>query len=157
MTISSDERERLRGLVVAAAEGPWDVEGREVYTGNCETVAMATQHEDAAFIAAARTAVPALLDALEEAERDAKEWRATARSIAIRLGERDHTHSAGTLQGRCHDRLDKMAADLAAARAEVTRWKSYAEKVDVALTDRIVELSEANAALRGLAEREAGR
>ena len=81
--------EALRRLADAATEGPWEADhseednssikevGREWWDG----LAFAGRKSDAEFIAAARTAVPALLDALAAAERRAT--RAEAQS-AIR-------------------------------------------------------------------------
>ena len=73
------DREYLRELASGATPGPWEnvwEEADEWYsiTGQsyecyvCPEVATLTDETDADFIAAARTAVPALLDALEQAE-----------------------------------------------------------------------------------------
>jgi hypothetical protein len=97
--MSPEERAALRVLAEAATPGPWEVErywwklgssrgmpdswwlGIEARGAVCGTVAQALEDDeakaDAAFIAAARTAVPALLDALDEAERERDEHWAT--------------------------------------------------------------------------------
>jgi len=76
--LDAEELARLRALAEAASPAPWtidqDARGTAVYdvTGSvtiCRSVTAAVQcRNDAAFIAAAREAVPALLDALERAE-----------------------------------------------------------------------------------------
>ena len=106
--MSPEERAELRALAEAATAGPWEAQvlGSEGYAVRAEPIPVGKGsmtrrprvarcgHEDwdtdkanAAFIAAARTAVPALLDALDErdcgaagcraiADRDAEEARA---------------------------------------------------------------------------------
>lgn len=84
MTISRDERDRLRKLEHDATEGPWvasadyDLSGHQVSDesiligtprGLPDDVGSTAQGADAEFIAAVRTAVPALLDALDNAEQ----------------------------------------------------------------------------------------
>ena len=67
----SDPREtlaRIRAQADAATEGPWAVSmDRIEHTGGSEYAVAydVAREEDAAFIAAARTTVPALVDALE--------------------------------------------------------------------------------------------
>lgn len=77
----------LRGLLEAATPGPWACneepegwmphEGRVWATGMphdlADEVADTLDHRDAAFIAAARNALPALLDRLEAAEATEKD------------------------------------------------------------------------------------
>ena len=87
MTGQQIDRDRLRALAENATEGPWEVDrmgdlvsaperekdryGGHIFIGTA-TGDASSATEDAEFIAAARTAVPALLDMLEraEAERD---------------------------------------------------------------------------------------
>ena len=92
MTAHPIDTEALRRLADAATPGPWDYPG-ELLGSPCTTVfagdpkrtqavyLAAAMPENGAFIAAARTAVPALLDALAAAEHRAT--RAEAQS-AIR-------------------------------------------------------------------------
>ena len=69
MTGQQIDRDQLRALAGRASRGPWTAnngyvsaaEGRDGIAGNCMDV-------DAEFIAASRQAVPALLDALDQAE-----------------------------------------------------------------------------------------
>jgi hypothetical protein len=164
MAISSDERARLRGLVAGATPGPWVAhdgwEGRdgEPYITSGEPGGLVESPDsimsatDAAFIAESRTAVPALLDALEEAEREAS--GSTFMFERIRV-ERDHA-----------------LRELQVMRVEVARWRDLASKAANGLdewseseschrSDEAVAIQEALAEdrddLRGLAEREAGR
>lgn len=76
--MNADERAKLRVLADAATPGPWNQEGSSgdehevVGPGNrriCDIVDMG-RHDDGAFIAAARGAVPALLGEVERLERD---------------------------------------------------------------------------------------
>ena len=80
------DREYLRELASGATPGPWEnvwEEADEWYsiTGQsyeefvCPEVATLTDETDADFIAASRTAVPALLDALDQAEARIKAVR----------------------------------------------------------------------------------
>ena len=85
--LTEAERVRLRELADAATPGPWFVEfsgeldGKLAqiecarWRGCLNTIDLGEDHATAEFIAAARTAVPALLDALEAAEqRAATAW-----------------------------------------------------------------------------------
>lgn len=75
--MTREERKRLRELVDKATPGPWTEEplnallrfGRKQDGPWCDHDGVCPDDADAEFIAAARTAVPALLDALERSER----------------------------------------------------------------------------------------
>lgn len=82
-TIPKSERDRLRAMADAATPGEWSTrldrhEQENVYSGDawiallphqCITSIERQSRADAAFIAAARTAIPALLDALDQRDR----------------------------------------------------------------------------------------
>ena len=71
------ERARLAALADAATPGPWDEhEWAVVALPEVAPVCHAVHEDDAAFIAASRTAVPALLAALDDAERERDRLRA---------------------------------------------------------------------------------
>lgn len=84
--VSPENRAELRRLAEAATPGPWHLgktgnteshwvcamDDENVIQPHCDHACRDAQREfdaDAAFIAASRSAIPALLDALEEAER----------------------------------------------------------------------------------------
>lgn len=63
------DRAELRRLSEEASAGPWGVLGQYVFADEGrDGIAQFSIEPDSAFIAAARVAVPALLDALEHAE-----------------------------------------------------------------------------------------
>ncbi len=72
MTLTPEQRDELRALAEKAAPGPWRVhaeayEGMILAVGADEETVYATD-ADMALMGAARTAIPALLDALDAAE-----------------------------------------------------------------------------------------
>ena len=74
--MTNDELEAVRARVLAATAGPWeaDITG-EIYAPDQSSVCMALMSDvglNAAFIAHARTDIPALLDALTRAEAHAE-------------------------------------------------------------------------------------
>ena len=88
MTITPDVRARLRALADAATPGPWEADLSDpspawaAVTTPDRCIAEHLTREDAQLVAAARAAVPALLDALDAAEAE----RDHARSIAVSAG-----------------------------------------------------------------------
>ena len=159
-----EERERLRRLCLAATPGPWETDGHPSTAdvsgpGGRHTIATVWLGEDergpanAAFIAAARSAVPALLDALEEAEADRDRERAghegtklalqaagrvlaKVEAAAVEAIEDLHHDSWCYAKGRCTvcDPWSDVAASLnglgrptASERLEATRPKSIEE------------------------------
>lgn len=103
------DREELRRLCEAATPGPWTLDPCDgefgfvrsgiVWTAQNDSAAFsgtdfiqAKTEEDAAFIAAARAAVPALLDALEAAEARERRLREAVTKCADRFGEYERAH-----------------------------------------------------------------
>ena len=105
--MDATERARLRALCEAATPGPWDAIYDEdagewmVRTGHADVAVLTWQQaidalglspmtmRTAAFIAASRTAIPALLDdseRLDAAERERDEARAEVERLRHRLG-----------------------------------------------------------------------
>lgn len=135
---SAEERARLRALADAATQGPWVVHQEhyrdytdegvshvEVATTKPEAIAWTCTRgwdgpdeavENAEFIAAVRTAVPTLLDALDAAEATRDELGAAYRE-AIGVPEEQHTR----------ERMERMAAAVEALTAE---RDALAERVD---------------------------
>lgn len=81
MTDQQTDRDQLRALASAATPGPWeaDYSGENNYSIKSpgtewgDGYAWVSDPSNAEFIAAARTAIPVLLDQLEQAERD-RDW-----------------------------------------------------------------------------------
>jgi hypothetical protein len=91
--LTQEERAEIRALCDGATPGPWAWSGNDIDGGehglesviemevSCGvyclggSVSMRASGADRAFIAAARTALPRLLDALEAAERERDEAR----------------------------------------------------------------------------------
>ena len=76
------DRERIKNLADAATPGPWElIGGGEYVSGPSLLVAPGdggVSPANAAFIAAAREAVPHLLDQLDQRERELDSWMARA-------------------------------------------------------------------------------
>lgn len=107
--VTEEERSRLRSLCEAATPGPWGTYewwgmddhdgGHGVCTATPKPCALVRTiqngtRDDVALIAAARTAVPSLLDALDHAERQRDEaraevgrWRTAVRELIDAQGE----------------------------------------------------------------------
>lgn len=84
MTEQQIDRERLRKLADAAARGPWEVDDGGGYDFSVtqgpdgDYIACDVTPRDAEFIAAARTAIPQLLDLLDQAEAELDSWMTRA-------------------------------------------------------------------------------
>lgn len=116
--MTSDEIKRLRELANAATPGPWTHEqtltpSGEVHCDIVRTPGAATlafdgyggdadfYEHDAAFIAAARTALPALLDRCEAAEAEVERWQ---RETAGAKASRDYSREQyGTARAEIED------------------------------------------------------
>lgn len=103
-TLTTKDRARLRDLAGKATPGPWRVhaemyEGMLLAVGADEETVYATD-ADMALMGAARTALPALLDALTTAEaaRDAAERQVQAVRAALADGVPGY-HAAGVPLG----------------------------------------------------------
>lgn len=116
------DRQRLREVEKRASRGPWGWastmgNGFAVHHGEHDTIALYALRADAKFIAAAREAVPALLDELEAVERERDEARSEARTMMV---ERDVAmDGVGTAVSRAE-----------AAEAKVARVRELAERWD---------------------------
>ena len=75
-------RDQLRALADAATEGPWEVHGSLIGIGRAKPDFGQTWglrwRQDIEFICAARTAVPQLLDHLDQQERELDSWMTRA-------------------------------------------------------------------------------
>ncbi len=105
--MTSAERAALRALADAATPGPWELIGFNESTisyGVASTAARARtadseDEENAAFIAECRSAVPALLDALDAAEADFAAAIAWLREQAQKVREHGGTDVAVAMLG----------------------------------------------------------
>lgn len=123
MTGQQIDRDRLRVLAENATEGPWEVDymgdlvsvperekdryGGHIFIGTA-TGDASSATEDAEFIAAARTAVPALLDMLDQAE--AERDRAQAALDRVRELHQPCNHDA-PCRGDCAECGQHMPCD----------------------------------------------
>lgn len=126
--ITPDERAEWRALADAATEGPWR---RGWYAGVVEPKSrLMTAHDgynhclaeylteaDAEFIAAARTAVPRLLDALDAAEAEVA--RLSAAFETVQASAHEAAQAAKAWEAQAHKALDQR--DEARAKAERLR------------------------------------
>ena len=147
--ITPDERAEWRALADAATPWPWDyyrphhASGYHEITRGQETLACQVSGGDAAFIAAARTAVPRLLDALDaaEAEIEAAQRQHNAAFESVRASAREHARAAESWEARTHEALDqrdKALADVALLRPALVQWEEgFEEETD--RLDAIVE------------------
>ena len=70
--MTNEQLAAIRSRCDAATPGPWDYSGlMEVYGGQYEVIGRLDELADVRFVARARQDIPALLDALEEAEAKA--------------------------------------------------------------------------------------
>lgn len=120
----------LRALAEAATKGPWEAytvpqtrtEAPYIAVEVGETEVRIARfeggHYDAAFIAAARTAVPALLDEVERLRAEVDVEYGAAQMAA---GDRDE--ALGNLT-RCEAERDDLAAQVERVRALADSWAS---------------------------------
>ena len=151
----TDDIKRLRELCDAATPGPWAEQHWKgapdgcVYAGN-EWIANASI-ENAALIAAARTALPALLDRLEAVERERDEAKAACRSWAtahdeaiiadrdtlkarLERAEQAETKAVTHVQ-HLERQLAACKAELEAERANAVRMREYRFSLEGIATD----------------------
>ena len=137
--MDATERARLRALCEAATPGPWDAIYDEdagewtVRTGHADVAVLTWQQaldalglspvtmRTAAFIAASRTAIPALLDDSERLDAVTRE-RDEARAEAERLRT-----GLGYFGGRDDERIDALESAL---RASLARWRAARGRFD---------------------------
>lgn len=132
--LTPEERAEIRARADAATGGLWVV----VYDGTERSVEttesgrfvchlnsnMLRYSDDADFIAAARTDVPRLLDALEAAERRATEYLEEAHMMSVRCDR--HTEEQADVE-------DRLTAERDAARRWSAAWKAVATRKRKAL------------------------
>lgn len=99
----TDDLTDLEALAQSATPGPWkravvDGMGFAVHRGEHDTIALYADRADAAFIAAARAAVPALIARVRKAEAERDEARAAlarVEALAEALIEQGDEHVEG--------------------------------------------------------------
>ena len=106
--LTPEDRDRLRGLAENATPGPWEYPG-ELLGLPCTTVLAGDPKrthaayvaemgpQDGAFIAAARTAVPALLDMLEKAEAERDKYIHLIGVLAEQVAAREANQEQGRM------------------------------------------------------------
>lgn len=129
-------RNQLRALADAATPGPWEADhseednssikerGREWWDG----LAFAGRPDDAEFIAAARTAVPQLLDQLDQAEAELDSWMARAYEAEQRAWQAEARIEAWEKQ-YAHD-LEQADAHIDAAEAQIKAVQDLCDDAD---------------------------
>lgn len=139
MTLSLSD---LRALVSAATPGPWRVEVDEsgfvtVLDGDgmfvVEAGCVGHDDPDTILIAAARTALPELLDRLEQAERDRDEARAIAEVRSWPLMSTVATEAE----------RDSLRAQLAAKTAEAEGMRAVYEAACAVVAERRAKIQHA--------------
>ena len=148
--MTPSDRARLRELCEAAASPDWshvvDEDGTHyVVRAGYELIEVDLGEKDAAFIAAARTAVPELLDALDALESEVARLKSEVSNVDRWLTE---AREQATERGRDLERMtqardgaiDIYRPALIASRAEVERlrgwWQALAERVEDARRHR---------------------
>ena len=139
-----DKRARLRALCETATPGPWDAIYDEdagewmVRTGHADVAVLTWQQaldalglspmtmRTAAFVAASRTAIPALLDdseRLDAAERERDEARAEVERLRRELAEArlDERWSCAELAEKWLREVDEITQDTPADLADAIR------------------------------------
>lgn len=126
--MTDDDIKAARALCDAATPAPWENHGRSVRDAS-QSIAEWLIHDDAAFIAAARTLVPTLLDELESARRDT----AIAHQDASQLSG-DANYALRELKKRMFAKIERyerdaeaLTADLAATKAALAEATERAE------------------------------
>lgn len=136
-TLTPEDRDALRALAEKATPGPWLPHARYVWTSELGGIIQnwsedANAADDMEFIAAARAAVPALLDMLDQAEAE----RDHACALAVYAHDSSElmqhkivaTHWAEEMQAeRDHARaqVDRVRAVLDRAEAAINRHPAY--------------------------------
>ena len=129
MTEQQIDRERLRKLADAAARGPWEVDDGGGYDFSVtqgpdgDYIACDVTPRDAEFIAAARTAIPQILDLLDQAEAELDSWMARAYEAEGKLWK---------AEARIKRLENRAASETARADAWREKHRVMARKRDVA-------------------------
>lgn len=138
MTPTPEERAEWGRLCEGATPGPWSAptihQVRSQFGGGMHPVCsidnqwgISRQHKDAAFIAAARTALPRLLSALEEAEGERDklkmELSRSDHTKEIMWIRREHSYEMSAAirneQMACADRTRQLESELATLRRKL--------------------------------------
>lgn len=119
--LTPEDRDRLRELASGATPGPWEANGSLIGVGRAGSNFGQTWglrwRQDIEFIAAARTAVPALLDMLEKAEAERDKYIHLIGVLAEQVAAREAN------QERVRAALDRV-------RAHLIRWADeYGDEV----------------------------
>ena len=150
--MTADERAALRALAEAATPGPWERGDWHIWSKadgvSREVCGMGgwEHRDDGAFIAAARAAVPALLDALDAAEAERDEARAVASELIDKLSV---AHVRANEAARLSSDANGRAED---ARR---RWAAHQDVCVMASLDRETLETERDEARAALAEAQA--
>lgn len=131
--LSTEEIERLRELCEAATPGPWNIEA--LYSGLRHLVkyyegyvvdGSTPSHDDSAFIAYARDALPRCLDEIERLKREAALVELTRETEKMHgyceadecelVALREETSRLTAWLEECTDKLERQAPVVAAAR-----------------------------------------
>lgn len=119
--LSEQQLAEICARAEAATPGPWCTDGAEIYTGTeylpwsslwigetCRADDCHGSRDDAAFIAAARTDVPALLAEIERlrAERDAFADRVDTLTAVARSNRRAYVEAVATVAALEHKRVE---------------------------------------------------
>ena len=121
MTEQQIDRDRLRELANAATPGPWLPHARYVWTSELGGIIQnwsedANAAADMELIAAARTAVPALLDMLDQAEAE-RDWNLSSSRLA-----KEERIKANARADQAEFERDHARAQVDRVRELLTKW-----------------------------------
>ena len=150
--MTREERERLRVLCEVATKKPWRINNGDSlrpdgqglwHVGTpCagilpdDQVALVSWQDDAAFIAAARTALPELLDALEAVEAQLREVVGQAKQQL-----RDEQEASGVDLGKIMRRQDRMVAEMTVLRQRAEAAEASVHELSHLANERGISLN----------------
>lgn len=126
-------RDQLRALANAATPGPWEVKGDELDGTGVAHCCMPPDPEDRAdmeFIAAARTALPQLLDQLDQAEAELDSWMTRAYEAEKRAWQ------AEARIRHLEDTARVLVKETLTAEAERDSARGYISELETAVQSR---------------------